>query len=746
MLFPKNPLIPSLLLAAPAFAGEGALPSSLEPLFQADPIAASVGLQVTSDGLIGGAASYEGRFDARGVTYVPALGSRAPVAQTLRFEALELAHGSVRVGLLADVPHVEERTAVYERGSGVTERYGVTREGLWQSFTVSAPPAGFGASGDLVVRGRLSGVLAGLGRPHAGGLRFDGAFGGIEMGGLTGIDALGRTVQGELAIEGDILSLTLPESFVAAAAWPIVFDPLLGTTFTADGSVNDDSEPDVAFDASNGRHLIVWKRTFSASNSDIRGQRVLQTGALDGGTLFFNSAGVVTRPRVADANHASRFAVAWSQTDGGFDTVHVQLCDPATGALSSFTNIAHGAPGTYSAPDIGGEVLKNPYKQVVLVWDEDGVGIRAVKLNVEATGDWSVGSSIETLAFDSTLPLFLATVDAPTISRAAGNIGLYGIAYLRKPLLGNAEAYALIVDRDLNVVNPSTNLTSSSDSETFVDIDGGGIFDAQFVVGTVRTTSGGTSSVTATSITAGASTMQVGPTTTVSTGPTGTSCAVGWRPGKAYVAWIQSVVFFNQLQVKGIDPASCATCENPLTLGSILLGTSGFGLCMNSQGGNYDDPRGMIVWQEESPGTSTDQDIRGQLLEALGSGATSTNIGGGCGLGGTITNPVPPAVGNGFFSLQLTGADPAASVAILNINAPASPFACGPCQWVPFLLTFTVPVVGGAGGQFVPIPCNPSFVGQQVDAQWNVISPSATGCSLFPGGSLSDRLRLTFGI
>jgi hypothetical protein len=730
----------SLALAALAGASFAQSDPGAPPRIQV--VTESVGLARTDTGWIGGAQSYEARFDARGVTFVPALGRGAPREQSLRFEALSVARGSTRIALAAAEPVADGMTAVYARAPGIEERYEVRRDGLLQSFVFAAPLAG---DGDLVVRGRLSGAVAGAPQRAADGSHaFHGAAGGVCLGTVTGIDAVGRSTAGDVRIDGEDIELSLPASFVRDAAWPLVLDPLISAAFTVDGSTNDDAQPDVAWDASTAHYLVVWRRTFSAASSAVRGQRLDGAGALIGGTVFFGSSGLVTSgPRVADANHGSRFAVSWVQQQFAQDDLYVQVCTPTTGALSTAVRGATDALDALTDVDIGGELLKNPYKQVMVVWDRAGQGIEGATFDVDATGD-----PMLTATFGIAADIFGFSFNSkPSISRTAGgNAGAYAVAWLRKPLLGDSDPYVTLVGRDGTLLTSSTRLFDTTDSEIAVDVDGGGLAGADYVVAAITDTS--TFEIARAVSVRWNGSLTVGAPVTLSTSAAGSAPAVGWRPGKAYVAWEDNAILSHSVRLIGLDAATCITCEGSTFVGPQPLSTTpttSVGLCMAASGGNYEDSRGLVVWNNESPGPSTEQDVLARTLDAFGTGSLVQNVGGGCGLAGTQAAPWPAALGNGYFTLQVTGADPQSTIALLNLNAVQGKIPCGPCQILPFLVTVPVPVTAGGAGFILPLPCDPGLAGGVLETQWTVITPSGSQCVLVPGVSFSNILRITLG-
>ncbi|QDU68350.1 hypothetical protein [Engelhardtia mirabilis] len=736
-------LFATALMAAPTAAQE--LPGSVTPLAPTGALSNSVGLSVVDDGLIGGAGSFEARFDPSGVTFVPVLGQQAPVEQTLTLSATSLRRVGASVDLKPVAPRAEGLVASYDRAEGVVERFEVTGEGLWHSVVLDRAPLG---SGDLELRLTIGGVLRDRALGTAdGGLEFDAGFGGVRYGALTGVDARGRTAPGSVRVEGTQLVLRLAADFVDSASYPMVLDPLIGTRFPVDSSTFDDAEPDVAWDASWGRFLVVWKRTFSAISSAIRGQVLIGDGTLDGGTVFFGSSGQVTRPQVANANYASTFVVVWRQTASGADSIRAQAFSPGVSGLTGVVPIAIGAAGSLSRPDVGGELLKVPFKQALVIWDRSGVGIEGVKLNVELD---STPTAVSAFTVATEVPL-LSTVDSPSITRNAGNVGLYGVTYLRRASLigGVSSVFAAVLDRDGTVVNPGQKITSAPSQEYEPEIEGGGVADSRWIVASSyeQTPGSGDYTVLLTPVVPGATTLTASPSQVLTQVAGAPRVALGWRPGKTYVAWRENGLFADALRVTGVDATTCLTCEASLLVEVLSAGDPTLALCTTASGGNYGEGRALLVWNEESVSPlSTDQDVQGQLLDAFTSTYSITDLGGGCGAGGTAVTPNPATIGNGYFQVLLQGASPLAPAAILNLSVTtAVPLACGPCLWVPFGTTFVQPVLGGGAGMVLAIPCNPALVAAQLDLQWTVLTPGSSPCALSPDVSVSNRMRLLLG-
>ena len=145
----------------------------------------------------------------------------------------------------------------------------------------------------------------------------------------------------------------------------------------------------------------------------------------------------------------------------------------------------------------------------------------------------------------------------------------------------------------------------------------------------------------------------------------------------------------------------------------------------------------LVTW-------GSDGDVFAQRWSVFGNGGPVVNLGGACQGGGNITVEGPVAVGQPDLRVHLSGADPAAQLAVLGLApAPAAPFSCGPCDWMPPLLTFVHPLVAGGATQSLAIPCQVGLLHKRVEVQWTTVGTNLAPCPLSPGVGVSQRLRLT---
>ncbi len=315
-------LIALALLAAPSFA------QSLSAVHRAPPDAlararSNCGAHTLDGDLVAAGDRWSARFFSGSVTITPALGAAAERPMPLRWSLESIRRGEfVLLESSKDrsvAPELDAQTVRYQHQVGIAETYTVRPEGLKQDFHFATRPAG---SGDLVVRLRLDTDLQLAEADRTAVWTLDGTpdTSGIQLGAVVGIDAEGTRADGAMRIDGSHLELTLPGAFVESASYPLVLDPLIGARITlADRAVRE-TDPDVAYDATQDLFFFVWQEEFATGNYDIRGQFVRPDGALQGPSVVLTAYGEDERsPSVCRL--AGRFVIAWeSNPFGSWDT------------------------------------------------------------------------------------------------------------------------------------------------------------------------------------------------------------------------------------------------------------------------------------------------------------------------------------------------------------------------------------------------------------------------------------------
>jgi hypothetical protein len=737
----------SLLLAAPLRAEEHLVggPSVSIPR-------ASIGLETREDHLYGGGADYKATFDAQGFTYVPALGRAVEHEQSLRF-ALRSAGREQGPGLtLAVGAAVQTDTLIasYDRGA-LVERYELGPAGVAQSFVIHSAPAG---DGDLVVRGALTSTLPLL-SSSAERMRFGApATGGVSIGAVTGIDARGRSVQGSLAFADGELELRLPDAFVDQAAYPLVVDPLFGTEFGVATGGNDDSNSDVANEASNNTYIVTWQREFSATSSEIRAQRVQTNGSLLGSTIFVSAGGYNSNPSIAGNTLTNGMLIAW-QTAGNVFGPHNVVCrnvDSNTGLMSTATLALASDPGNEIEPAVGGEAIKLialDKQEVIVVWAADGSGIKGAQVRIPAAaGDPSVVSTF-TVATNTPTEYNVR----PVITKHGADEGVHLVVWERRPdaLIGPANLHAQMVNRYGVLLGPPAIVANDAVDERDAAVDS--MPDgAAFVIAYEREESDGLGhDIYARSLipSNGVLLQGAGPAIIeADLGDEETDPAVACPGAKAWIAYCDQSAAGTSLTtnivVEAFDAKTLTQCES-------LLFSQSFGIAQKPAlsyvyatllGG----VQSLLTYGVLAAAPPFTGDIHAQILLTNAGTGTTQNLGGGCGGGGTLVGQGTPDIGSGLFQLNCTGIDPLAFKAILNFNVPTAPLTCGTCAWIPFFIPIGQTIQSpGAAAFLTPIPCDPTLIGAALDAQFTSFLTTSSPCSLFSNVSLSNRVRITFG-
>lgn len=689
---------------------------------------------------------YEAEFTAEGARFLPVLGDGAPRTQDLTFGALGMARGERWIPLDTTAPQTRGPLVVYTRAEGIEERFEVTRAGLEHSLWIQGPIPG---EGDLVVHIGLGGELRGAGAAQADGShRFDRGFGGIRYGHLVAIDALGRQVAGKVELAPNGLTWTVAADFVDQATWPLLLDPLVSSAFSvssASGS-SADRESDVAYDLSNDVYLAVWQRTFSGGDRAIRAQRFSANGTLLGPMLSISNNISSRSPRVANVNLSNRFAVTWTQTVGVESQVRARAVAAADGALSNNLLVRANSAGPIQGVDIAGESTLNSPPLAWIVYGDWPEAILGRAVSVPATGDilLSNGFAIEG-----------SPARLPRISHGPDGNGRMAVIWRSQAGAGPIHLRATTFGRNGNLFHaPQTVMTADSFLGNYA-LDGGRGADgiSQFVLAyetwsfdpepkfqlrlrTMR--SGGPGNP-----------LSFAPAELfLSAEPETTSPTVAWRGDKAYVAYTRNGG--KQVSLLGVDGATCLPCdlETAVTTSSSTLFFRDPALCLqaHSAGPGSLLSKGVLLWSQQSTSlvSTPSTTLRARLLDAFSPMAEAQNLGGGCAGATTYLLNSPPAKGNAGLRAQLFFPGPGSLLAIFNIAPPSAPLVCGPCQWVPFAITFPVPVPSGSSlVEFpLPIPCTVAIAGAVLDTQWTVVRPGATACPGFLDLEVSNIQRL----
>ncbi|MBK8097782.1 MAG: hypothetical protein IPK26_11785 [Planctomycetes bacterium] len=679
---------------------------------------------------------YKAVFGAAHVDFIPALGRRAPHNQPLHLELAQIGRGQDHAPVPAPERRHDALRVEYVRRECV-ERYDVTPQGLEQSFVFTSLPAG---SGDLHVRVRFGTELQPI-QDHLG-WRFElPGVGGLRLGGVTGIDAGGKRATGSVEVRGDIVDLSLPASFVDGASLPLVLDPLIGSVFNAFTSDLDDGDPDVAYDVTNDVYLVVFERTFSATDIDIHGQRVSGAGTLVGGRVFIEN-GLTNEfdGAVANVNLRDHFVVAYYRAGD----IMARSVNAATGAVTAEIAVASGTD-TQTQCDIGGEATTSDDDALCVWWNSTASAIEAAQITVAADGTLSWWDPT-TIYASTTLP-----GRYPRISKGGGDTGNHAIAFEKVYSATDVDPYVTLVNRELTILDDARAMDSGVNYARLPDVDGDG---RHWVVAWELEESAfpGMQDILCRSLTwnPAATTGNQGAlgssitTITADANDDEYAASVTWVGGSTLVGWTDNDGTAYNAYFRSIDPFTCLACEST---GQYWL-AGGFAWdyflkgCSQASGGGDEDEALLVIETNDNGGTGTSS-IQAQRWQSVD--GTLAELASACGLDAGDIYLTCARSGNAGFSARLAS-DLASTTAALIVSRDYLGMPCGSCRLIPDPYSgFVFLTTTGSNGQAAldaALPASAAIVGLSFYAQWLVAEPVSPGCYLF-GSDLTRALRMT---
>jgi len=297
-------------------------------------------------------ATYKASFGAEGFTYVPFLGPKAPRNHPVHFALASVRVGGRTVAFTPDSAPIRNGDRVeFDRGV-VREVYDLTPHGVEQTFVVDGA-----LPGDVEVELKVTTDL--VEDASVPGLQFAGERGCVRYGAAYLVANDRKQAIGTTFRDGSI-RLHVPAAQRSVGA--VVIDPVISTGYTATTSAYEFDRPDVSFDASTNRYLLVWEREFSATDMDVLAEMRDATGA-----YVPNSAVAIeigsdywSRPRVANLNAYNRFLVVAEKfvaanPAGQQYTIWGRTVDAQSVALGAPFEVSGSQSGDKRDPDVGGD-------------------------------------------------------------------------------------------------------------------------------------------------------------------------------------------------------------------------------------------------------------------------------------------------------------------------------------------------------------------------------------------------------
>jgi hypothetical protein len=712
----------------------------------------SHGLSVLDGRIVGAGPGWTASLSSAGVRVAPLLGSSVEATAELHLGLESVQRGAWSRSYSGQElePTLEGSRALYAR-PGLLEWYESRVGGLEQHFTFPVEPAG---AGDLLVeltaKSALPWEAPGTWATEQRLVREGQAV--LQVRGVLGIDAAGRTQAGDLLAQEGRLWLRLPGEFVDNASYPLVLDPLIGAVGNI-STAGDAASVDVAFHAGLNQYLAVWSVDVSLIQAEVRAQVLDQQGATVGGliTVAAGSGQILRDPVVGTFRDAGSFLVAYRNATFYLGPFGVQARSVLpVGTVSGPTTILATSSEVGPELALGSEALTGQGDGNLLFYSAGGTTASGLLL---VPG----GFGVPTVSGAPIVPPGQSVFGSDQVSlpRTGGAAGLYLLTWRSRGLIGD-EVRAVVVRRNGTLMTPSVSATVPNLSVLAPAVDGYPISstNARWLLAAQSTETPGASKY---DVRAWAYHFN-GTTLSISAGPITVDAtlnsderepAVLWMGSKAFVSWaVEGGSLDYDILVKGVEPLTCVECEpvSAVSTGSGLNRLPAMAGELPSNGGDGND-RAVILWERIPAVLPFNADIQSRSLVLSSQTGSAVSQGGGCGGGGSSGVNQSPAIGVGAFACTLTGADPAAPAAILNIavNGAALPIPCGTCVLEPYFITVTVPVVSGSSAVNLAIPCRTTAIGAQLIAQWTVLLSAASPCAIAANVSLSDRLLVTIG-
>ncbi|MBL8727868.1 MAG: hypothetical protein JNM25_05525 [Planctomycetes bacterium] len=383
-------------------------------------------------GVMAAGADYKVRF-ADAVEFVPYLGAGYPHNQPFGWHTQAITVGGAPLPLHRDGGgRRSASTYGYDRGVA-EERYEVRLEGLEQTFTFAARPG----DGELRIRGALTTALRAATGDHGhADVVFADAHGTpiVGYGACTAIDADGHRLPMRTVVGDGWLDLVLPADAMAAAAWPVVVDPLLSNVLLSTTGTPPLGQPvatDVARDDENNQLMVTLQRHASATDED--------TFCRLFGDAFTPSLGLVfadidttwdsTEPKVTFVGGADRWITVFTREfSTGTKAVRYHPHAAASTTLDTavgFLPIVAGSSDLH--PDVGGYAGFAAGVHAVVCWQRDrnlGAGgthtsddlsrVWFLRIDLSAAGTGTIGAATEIIGSD---PSGAADRERPRINR-----------------------------------------------------------------------------------------------------------------------------------------------------------------------------------------------------------------------------------------------------------------------------------------------------------------------------------------
>lgn len=364
----RNTLLTLPLICSVAFGGllPGQQPESPTAPSLRSANQPAVSLRTEGHDVIADGVGYRADFSRDGARMQVA--GDTPAELSLRFVQ------AVRAGQVTDAvagTSPERAGALVQyRHHDILERYEPLATGFEQTFVLEHRPEG---SGDLVLSIAVDGDVhaPAFAKAHRAITFARNGVPAIRYGEAIAFDRRGTRVDVETSYDGaGGLRLHVPATFLDAATYPVVVDPIVGSALLPAGWLTDDSRPDVAYDPENDTYLVVWERKVSASTRHVYGRLYNRDGSARTPTLTLTQGPLSsTQPAVAWIDDAGQtgFALVFVRSN----KVMLELVDGDTGALKLVAMEPVSSP---AAGEVDARPVVSGPGAAIVAWDRTSAG------------------------------------------------------------------------------------------------------------------------------------------------------------------------------------------------------------------------------------------------------------------------------------------------------------------------------------------------------------------------------------
>ncbi len=395
-------------------------------------------------------ANYKTSFDASGATYYPLFGRGQLVHHPHALSPDRVTIAGVPVGFerAPRASHVDHRVEL-DRGAFV-EAYDFEANSLEQTFVFARSPG----VGELVLHIPIASPLES--RECAEGFEFHDELGRVAYGRATAVDARGRSLSAPTTLGEDGITIRVSAEFLAAAAYPLVIDPIV-STLAIDTTSYDNYLADVAYDATYDRWLVVYAETATASDTDVYHVVLNGNGLfLWGGYLNSNNANW-DFPTCANLNSADQFLMVSSVGAVG-SNIRGRFVQAGFNSPGGEFIISGSESGSLVVPVVGGDPFPTGPALYCVVYErfyspgDNDILVRMVGPDGSVSGLNALSNSGGT------------SDDLPSISRSNGG-DTWTISWERSTGYKTADVWCGRIRYDGVTLNGPTQITSGGYSK-----------------------------------------------------------------------------------------------------------------------------------------------------------------------------------------------------------------------------------------------------------------------------------------